>query len=106
MMHLRPDLVDLEAAEDFASAAARQPKSAALQIHAPGWGTKTGWLSQDLNAAGVVGAAASLSDCGKGAQLADACVAGLTQLLIEVHEADVDELLGTSSRYPPQGQPS
>ena len=103
MLHLRPDLVSMEAARDFASRAARQPRSAALQVHALGFANKMGWLSQDLHPAGVVGAAASLSDADKGATLASECVAGLVQLLVEVHNADVDELIGTAPLYPPQG---
>ena len=103
MLHLRPDLVSTAAAADFASRAAKQPKHAQFQLHAPGFGNKMGWLSQDLNPAGVVGAAATLSDADKGAELAEACVQGFTQLLLEVHEANVDELLGTKPLSPPQG---
>ena len=93
----------LDAARDFASKAADVPPSAALQYHAPGFATKTGWLSQDLNAAGVVGAAASLSDADKGEQVAEACVAELVKLLVEVHAADVDSWVGTTPLFPPQG---
>ena len=82
--HSHPELVSMEAAEDFASRAARQPKEAALQMHAPGFATKAGWQSQDLNAHGVVGAAASLSCAHKGEVLADECVDGLVRLLTEV----------------------
>ena len=103
MLHLRPELVALDAARDFASAAAERPRAAALQMHAPGFANKAGWLSQDLNAAGVVGAAASLADAEKGAALADACVDALVELLVEVHDADVDEMLGTEPLFPPQG---
>ena len=75
-----------------------------MQIHGPGFATKTGWLSHDLHAAGVVGAAASLSDAAKGAALADACAAALADLLVEVHEANVDDVLGGEPLYPPQGK--
>ena len=102
MMHLRPELVSTQAAEDFASRAAEQPQASQLQMHAGGFATKMGWLSQDLNSAGVVGAAATLSDADKGAVLAEACVSAFAQLLVEVHEADVDEFLGDEVRYPPQ----
>ena len=105
MMHLRPGLVSTDAAKDFASRAAEQPKGAQLQLHALGFSNKMGWLSQDLNPAGVVGAAATLSDADKGAQLAEACVDGFAKLLVEVHQADVDELLGTGPLFPPQGPP-
>ena len=102
MMHLRPELVSTKAAEDFASRAAERPRESQLQIHAGGFATKCGWLSQDLNSAGVVGAAATLSDSTKGAALAEANVSAFTQLLIEAYETDVDEILGDEVRFPPQ----
>ena len=105
MLHLRPELVSIAAAKDFASRAAKQPKTAQLQLHALGFNTKTGWLSQDLNPHGVVGAAASESDAAKGEVLADASSAAFAELLVEVHAADVDEILGTDPLYPPQGPP-
>ena len=103
MLHLRPDLVSTAAAQDFASRATARPPSAKLQLHAPGFAPKTGWLSQDLNPHGVVGAAATLSSAEKGAALAEACVQSFTELLLEVHAADVDTLLGNDVRSPPQG---
>ena len=103
MLHLHPELVSMDSAKDFASRAARQPKEAALQMHAPGFATKAGWQSQDLNAHGVVGAAASLSCAHKGEVLAEECVDGLVRLLTEVHAADAEEILGTVPMYPPQG---
>lgn len=103
MLHLTPDLVSMDAAKDFASRAALRPKSAALQLHGPGFANKTGWLSQDLHAAGVVGAAASLSDAAKGATLAEECVSSFVKLLVEVHDCDVDEVFKEQPLYPPQG---
>ena len=43
MMHLRPELVDTKAAEDFASRAAERPREAQLQMHAGGFATKMGY---------------------------------------------------------------
>ena len=37
--------------------------------------------------------------------LADASSAAFAELLVEVHAADVDEILGTNPLYPPQGPP-
>ena len=105
MLHLRPDLVSMSAAADFASRAAKQPRHAHLQLHGPGFGNKMGWLSQDLNAAGVVGAAATLSNVEHGQLLAEACAENFAKLLMEVHAADVDELLATDPLFPPQGPP-
>ena len=38
-----------------------------------------------------------------GAVLAEECVGGFVKLLLEVHEADVDEMLGEAPLYKPQG---
>jgi len=103
MLHLRPDLVRLDAAQDFASAAAQQPRAAQLQMHAPGFATKAAWLAQDLSAAGVAGAAATLSDEAKGARLVEASVTALVQLLLEVEAADAVTWLDTKPLFPPQG---
>ena len=47
MLHLRPELVSIAAAKDFASRAAKQPKTAQLQLHAH----KTqSWHIQDCSA--------------------------------------------------------
>ena len=46
MMHLTPELVSLDAARDFASKAQEIPKEAALQLHAPGFANKVGWLAR------------------------------------------------------------
>lgn len=104
MLHLRPELVSLEAARDFVSSATKQPKDAHFQYHMPGFGNKMGWLSQDLNPAGVVGAAASLSDAEKGAILSEACAQNFAALVLELHEIDVDEVLGSDPSFPFQGK--
>lgn len=103
MLHLRPDLVSIEAAKDFASDAAKQPKESHFQYHMPGFGNKMGWLSQDLNPAGVVGAAASLSDAEKGALLSNACAENFAALVREVYRVDVDQVLGSDPLFPSQG---
>ena len=38
-----------------------------------------------------------------GAALVEEAASALAELIVEVHAADVDELLGTESLYPPQG---
>ena len=37
--------------------------------------------------------------------LADECVDGFVKLLVELHAADVDELVGNQPLFPPQGPP-
>ena len=106
MLHLKPDLVDLNAAKDFASRAARMPPATRTQLrmHAPGFATKCGWLSHDLNAAGVVGNARdAAADYGRA--LADIAVANLVDLVTEVHEARVDDVLGNEVESPHRGSP-
>ena len=43
------------------------------------------------------------SPCSTPQELAEACVDGFVELLLEVYAANVDELLGTAPRFPPQG---
>lgn len=75
-----------------------------LQKHALGFGVKTGWLSQDLNPHGVVGDATD-ADAERGEKLVEAAAAGLTQLIIELHEADASEWTTKNAPlYPPQGE--
>ena len=50
-----------------------------------------------------MGAAATLSSADKGATLARECVESLRKLLVEVHAADVEELLSERPLFPPQG---
>ena len=106
MLHLKPDLVDLNAAKDFASRAARMPPATRTQLrmHAPGFTTKCGWLSHDLNAAGVVGNARDAA-ADRGRALADVAVANLVELVTEVYEARVDDVLGNEVESPHRGPP-
>lgn len=95
MLSLRPDLVHLDHARDFESSALEWP------WHAPGFNPKSGWLSQDLNPAGVVGNAKSHSDASKGAELAQLNSRALADLLLKVYDIDADSLLGNTPHYPP-----
>ena len=106
MLHLKPDLVDLNAAKDFASRAARMPPATRTQLrmHAPGFATQCGWLAHDLNAAGVVGNAKEAA-ADRGRALADVAVANLVDLVTEVHEARVDDVLGSEVESPHRGPP-
>ena len=106
MLYLKPSLVDLNAARDFESRAKRMPPATRqqLRMHAPGFATKTGWLSQDLHPAGVVGNATDAT-ADRGAALAAAAVDNLVQLITELHAADPDEVLGSEVETPHQGPP-
>jgi creatinine amidohydrolase len=59
MLHLRPDLVRMEAAQDFRSAQERMAaEHRQLRVHGP---VQFGWMAEDLNPAGTVGNAAAAS---------------------------------------------
>jgi creatinine amidohydrolase len=81
LLHLRPDLVRREAVADFPSLGARlAARGGLLGIEKP---VGIGWLSQDLNAAGVCGnAAAATAEHGR--LLLDHLAGCLVQLLAEV----------------------
>jgi creatinine amidohydrolase len=76
LLHFRPDTVDMSAARDFRSTA----ETAALQ---PIGAVARGWISSDLNPAGVVGEA-HLATAEKGRQTADHIVADVIALLRKV----------------------
>ena len=72
MLHFRPDLVEMSAAEAFRSAA----EGAAIPPVGP---VSLGWIAADLNPAGVVGDAAAAS-AAKGCATADHQAAGFVAL--------------------------
>ena len=81
LLHLRPDLVRLDAAADFRSEGERMASDFA-QLRAAGR-VGFGWQAQDLNPAGVVGnAAAATSDLG--AKLVFHAAQGLAELIADL----------------------
>lgn len=79
MLAMRPDLVDMDRAADFASAQEDLVDgSGRLGYHM--MAANVAWLSGDLNPDGAVGDAAS-ADAGEGARDIEAMVAGFTALL-------------------------
>jgi creatinine amidohydrolase len=86
MLHLRPELVRLEALDDFASLGRHLAlKEQWLGVEKP---IGIGWKAQDLNPAGVVGNAAG-ADAGRGATYFDHIVSCLLTLLGEVAAAPI-----------------
>lgn len=73
LLHFRPDTVDMTAARDFRSTAESAPI-------APIGPIAQGWISSDLNPAGVVGEA-HLATAEKGRMTADHVVSGVITLL-------------------------
>jgi creatinine amidohydrolase len=89
MLHLRPDLVRMDKAEDFRSTQLdflREFKH--LRAHGP---AQFGWKAQDLNPKGAVGNAAAAS-AGRGEAIIDFQAAAFVDLCRDVHGFDVKRL--------------
>ena len=82
MLAHRPDLVDMALAQDFRSTA----ETASVPPTGP---VSLGWVSRDLNPAGVVGEA-HLATAEKGRALLGHCAAGMITLLQQVRDLPLD----------------
>ncbi|QDL56136.1 creatininase family protein [Rhodoferax aquaticus] len=90
MLALRPDLVAMELAENFASTSEQRAQS--YPILGNGKSAKLGWQMQDYNPAGAVGnAAAATAD--KGAAVLQAAGNALARMLAELHALPLSTLL-------------
>jgi creatinine amidohydrolase len=92
MLALRPDLVQMQHAQDFV------PATVALQteyrwLRAEGHAVGFGWQTQDLHPAGACGNALAAS-AAHGQQLLDEAAAGLVALLQEVHRYPLARIVG------------
>ena len=81
MLHLRPDLVRMEKAQNFVSLSALMENE--YRLLTPEGGVGFGWQTQDLNPDGACGDA-TLADADKGRQLVESAASGLIELLKEV----------------------
>ena len=90
MLHFRPDLVRMEKAENFLSAAARAEDE--LRLLRPTGTHAFAWIASDLNAKGTVGDA-SLATAEKGAATARHQAAGFIELLGDLRRASLDRYL-------------
>ncbi len=89
MLHLRPDLVRMEFAEDFRSTQhAMIEEMAQLRVHGA---VQFGWKAQDLNVHGVVGNATRAS-AEKGRLSLDHAARGFVELLQDMHRFDLARL--------------
>lgn len=89
MLHYAPHLVDIDRAQNFASALERIE---ARMTHLSAYGRHNfGWLSSDFNSHGVVGDATSAT-VEQGARLADHILKGFAQLLDDVARFDLSWL--------------
>jgi creatinine amidohydrolase len=89
MLAIHPDLVRMDAIADFPS---RQAEYARRFTHLRAYGPHAfGWKMNDLNVEGAAGNA-SRATAEKGEVMLDHAVSGLTELLADMAEFDVDEL--------------
>ena len=91
LLHFRPDTVDMAAARDFRSSA---EQGAIPPIGPVGYG----WISSDLNPAGVVGEA-HLATAEKGRQTAERYVADVIGLLDKVAGQDVSGFVAIKTSF-------
>jgi creatinine amidohydrolase len=91
MLHLRPDLVDMERAENFRSAWLEH--EAANSVLSPEGAVGFGWETQDLHPKGALGDASSAS-AALGGQILEFAAARLATLLGEISQFDVETWLG------------
>lgn len=94
MLALRPGLVDMAQAQNFASASEERAKRFAILGN--GKSAKLAWQMQDYNPAGAVGNAAAAT-AAKGAAVLDAAGRALAQLLGEIHALPLDTLCSTTA---------
>ena len=89
MLHLRPDLVRMDMAQDFTS---EQQRFLQEFKHLRGHGkAQFGWKAQDLNPTGALGNA-TLATAEKGRQSLDHASRGFIELLQDVASYDLDRL--------------
>lgn len=90
MLHFRPELVDMDKADNFRSSVQDAEKKFDLLRQTGPFGFA--WMATDLNAAGVVGDA-SAATVAKGKMTAAHQAAGFVRLLTDVRKAKLAELL-------------
>lgn len=89
MLALAPELVHIEAAQNFASAS--QTRAQQFAILGNGHSAKLAWQTQDYNPFGAVGNAAAAT-ANNGRELVLAAGRGLARLLVEVDQLPIDTL--------------
>ena len=90
MLALRPDVVEMAQAQNFASTS--EDRAKAYPILGNGKSAKLGWQMQDYNAAGAVGNAAAAT-AEKGRAVLDAAGRALALMLSELHALPLETLV-------------
>ena len=87
MLHLAPEQVAMEQAQDFASTSATRAQR--YPVLGNGKSAKLGWAMQDYNPQGAAGNAAAAS-AEQGQAWVEAAATSLAQLLVEIHQLPAD----------------
>ena len=90
MLHLRPDLVQMDKAQNFRSLMADMEKEGYRRLSAVGSG-RMGWMAQDLHPSGACGDAAD-ADAERGRALVEHAAQALVELLQEMDRFPLDTL--------------
>ncbi len=89
MLHLHPELVQMDYAENFVSASVALAEKGGILT--PEGGVGFGWMAQDLHPAGVTGNAAA-ADAERGKIETERAAAALVRLITEVRDFDLAPL--------------
>ncbi|CAN0459253.1 unnamed protein product, partial [Ectocarpus fasciculatus] len=89
MLHLRPDLVKMDKAENFVPASVAMEKD--YKHLRPEGGIGFGWQAQDIHPSGAVGNALD-ADAARGKQLVENGARGLVELLEEIDRYPLENL--------------
>jgi creatinine amidohydrolase len=90
MLHLRPDLVQMDKAQNFRPLMADMEKEGYRRLSAVGSG-RMGWMAQDLHPSGACGNAAD-ADAERGRALVEHAAQALVELLQEMDRFPLDTL--------------
>ncbi len=96
MLHLHPDLVALDKAENFEPLQAVMANNGYRRLSPVGQG-RMGWKAEDLHPSGACGDAAS-ADAERGKLLVDHAAKALTELLVEMDRFSPDQLRERNER--------
>ena len=91
MLAIKPELVDMAAAQHFASTS--EQRAASTEVLGNGKSAKLAWQMQDINPAGAAGNAAAAT-AAKGQAVIDAASASLVKLLREIDGLQANTLRG------------
>ncbi len=90
MLHLHPDLVSMDKAENFAPLQAAMASQGYRRLSPVGQG-RMGWKAEDLHPSGACGDAAS-ADAGRGRLLVDHAAKALGELLVDMDRFSLEKL--------------